>query len=1383
MDLPKDPLVHTSAAHAQFVIALLKSPPKGCMLKLPLEFQLSFFRILIRLLSEEGDQDYDEECLFDWTFMQKDNPNKDTSTNEGGLERDNHCTKKDPVTDTELDSSYHVVQRGASYSSSNENNAADSKPASQKSTTFRRSNSAVDIVTQAWNYGSWKKKKSSPLYSTLRFCSNLAWRNNTVDMKNFSNASYRQRWDFVADNVKLDDDEEKELSSENVFESSRERIGSGTSEKLVGSLIKVYESLWDECSKRDEEINARGQYLLFGPVAHLLGLTIGASGSSVKDLRQLLVMAEGSDPTKKFTKQNSRRASLSSSFVEPSLQETLPFLARLHIIRLLRYAADYSSQSIGILDKVGPQSFFSFGDSAKGLCTTLANKPWPFRYDFCMACWFRAETFVRASYRSGSGNITQSTILFCAQTKDGAKIELSFESCSGGGDNLFVTAATLLVTVADAHEPNVNKTPRKIRLVGCVLSPKVWYHVAVRLTKSKSSPFTLNFNKTNELSIFLNGKLMLRTAMKLPRFPENYNSLSGALGLASFGKHIAPNGSKALPPIELTFFSNFDGQAGALYVFNELIPDETIQLLYRKTAGQSEHGSWFTFSDGWDASRSKLGHIAKSLSSASMLSELEDLVLPDYPILIGTVGRKRKVLIDVQEDNSSAPSLASKLFFVWDPDRMINETVVDLHSGVDTILDEDISTWSFESIKDTLLSLGGPKRLIPLFAILNALPTVEISEKDDIMFEKTGINSDWAHTFISSLVFLIASFAREHPMNARELYRCGAVHVIHKVLHDRKRRELESYRGAYYGMGASLAVAKQNVSALLDLWQSSRQVFGLEAIVFSHLLFNVTLLFGGVSTCSGVHLHTVLLPVLSEITRQNPDKVRDGVGTKLFIDCIREYSKVECDQKESIETEQKTAPFDRSTHSSCSTPDHLTVLERRIFVDFMLGMVAAMLFKSCPVNDLSPLVTFLTYSLDSMWQDDNEASKTPKNGLGEHQPRKKYLRERNECWYLSTVKTANVLFFLLQKSPPIPHLIESLTSLLESGGGVASWLLCSLVNQFDDTLRGIGIKCLTAYLHTTLDFTTVGPRDLSLNHQNGSTVKLSNAVKYGLGVISHSSNVLASLLSGRGNVKVIYKLLWHLSKCHRERLGVDTDSGLMYLLVEDCDSKSSLSLEDLVVTNKYFPGGFILDIDNLNASQSRPLSRQSIRNAYGVSAVMRLLRFMTNEQKERWLFDLLALVLASPNSVTVVLSCDDWQPTLFQLVAEVVDEISINPPEEGTSESSTGIVRKFDTSALKPSVRTRYDLSLKLYSTLLGHCIRKGDEKAYEAIETTASLQRVDVNGPEVFGIVLSHLFADLIEKGTVEHVEETYHKEAPTVKNRALKQSARLVTQGESTR
>ena len=441
-----------------------------------------------------------------------------------------------------------------------------------------------------------------------------------------------------------------------------------------------------------------------------------------------------------------------------------------------------------------------------------------------------------------------------------------------------------------------------------------------------------------------------------------------------------------------------------------------------------------------------------------------------------------------------------------------------------------------------------------------------------------------------------------------------------------------------------------------------------------------------------------------------------------------------------------------------------------------------------------------------------------------------------------------------------------------------------MVNSFDDSIRGLGIKCLAAYLHATAS-TATSPIDVSISPSSIDTTvsqkevastKISKTMKYvgtGFGVISHSANVLSSLLSDRINVKVIYKLLWHLLKCHRgkstnsfplplltfqvfqlitihlpkmsykflERLGDASTKALMYLLVDDgSTASSSVPLQGIIVPNSTLLGGFRLYFEGLEDQLSKndvatTLARQNIRNIYGVSTVLRLLRFLSNEQKERWLFDFLALILASPKSVNVILSCDDWQPCLFQLVAEVVEEINggssnsngvngthgtqrndtdaakrsnINDLSTRTSEGNTSESYYDESSHLvseqsnatpvayhassnkdvptvntqplsKPSVRTRYDLSLKLYSSLLAHCVRQGDEKAFEAVEMAASLQRVDANGSEVFSILLSHLLADLIEKGTVASIETTYtYAESINVRNRALKQSARLVTQ-----
>ena len=162
---------------------------------------------------------------------------------------------------------------------------------------------------------------------------------------------------------------------------------------------------------------------------------------------------------------------------------------------------------------------------------------------------------------------------------------------------------------------------------------------------------------------------------------------------------------------------------------------------------------------------------------------------------------------------------------------------------------------------------------------------------------------------------------------------------------------------------------------------------------------------------------------------------------------------------------------------------------------------------------------------------------------------------------------------------------------------------------------------------------------------------------------------------------------------------------------------------------------------------------------------------------------MMVFLLAMPERIDLILLCDNWKPVLFQLVAEVLEEIygdnffadgSVSSDAAKTAgekaknggtgcsgnngRPTTPTVTVVNTETLsKPSVRTRYDLSLKLYSSLLGHCVRRGDEGAFDAVETAASLQRVDANGPEIFSILLSHLCTYLIERGTMAGAERTY--------------------------
>ncbi len=56
-------------------------------------------------------------------------------------------------------------------------------------------------------------------------------------------------------------------------------------------------------------------------------------------------------------------------------------------------------------------------------------------------------------------------------------------------------------------------------------------------------------------------------------------------------------------------------------------------------------------------------------------------------------------------------------------------------------------------------------------------------------------------------------------------------------------------------------------------------------------------------------------------------------------------------------------------------------------------------------------------------------------------------------------------------------------------------------------------------------------------------------------------------------------------------------------------------------------------------------------------------------------------------------------------------------------------------------------------------------------------MQRVCVNGHEIFGITLSHLLNDLTESGTVENANSIKINDTASERSRALKQSALVVT------
>uniref|UniRef100_A0A7S4NG05 BEACH domain-containing protein n=1 Tax=Odontella aurita TaxID=265563 RepID=A0A7S4NG05_9STRA len=711
---------------------------------------------------------------------------------------------------------------------------------------------------------------------------------------------------------------------------------------------------------------------------------------------------------------------------------------------------------------------------------------------------------------------------------------------------------------------------------------------------------------------------------------------------------------------------------------------------------------------------------------------------------------------------------------------------------------------------------------------------------------------------IPTLISLLAAFLRDHGDNTREMLRCGGVEIVEECL--LRNKALFSGDSGAEGrakggsavqhppklsvtssLRASPQISHELVDAISELRLAVSSNLALETKVFSRLLFNVPLWFGGVVDSPGAALHASLLPALSSAAKSSPNKVRECVGVREVIVTANEYASV------GTEVEAQTELFDRSYKSGLTPDTPLTSAERRHVVDVLLGIVVTVLMPKTAAEHLSPLLHSISFNLDAEW----EAATAEGKGGRYNAPKTGTRKER----YLATTKACTVLLFLIQSRPAVPQLYKGFVECLSTEDGAASWILCCMVNSFDDFVRSLGVRCLTSFLEAVSPSTPVPTMPLVEEASAGASgaggdndsVSISQSqmnvakrftktvqnVGSGLGVIGSTSTVLSNILIPKKiNKSIIYKLLWHLLKCHRERLGDLSHASLTSLLVDDAppspyssQKSSSAMLAGIVVPDNALPGGYRLHTEwaSLPTTEIGIDSSQNIRNTYATSSIMRLLRFLPKELKERWMFDLLALIRVSKASVQSMLRSNDWQPTLFHLVSEIVEEIgsdkgknedggvasdterengaisgavngassSEDEKQEGGRGSNRGelgaLVGKSEDDRLTSlvlsaeisSVGARFDLSLKLYSTLLGHSFRQGGDKAFQAIEQAASLQRVCVNGHEVFSVLLSHLLAELTENGTVADIEALAPTGSgqPIERNRALKQSARIVT------
>jgi hypothetical protein len=577
-----------------------------------------------------------------------------------------------------------------------------------------------------------------------------------------------------------------------------------------------------------ESIMEREHYeYLLAPLARLLGLLCTA-GVSVQELKRILALAtEG----KNF----------------PKMQ--------LLLVRALKTAASGASRSSLIAGKASPRSFFSFV-SGPGMTRTISSEKWPFRNDFGMALWFRAESFAASS------------TLLRAIDQDNNGIEVSILPLENNKSKAPVATVLAISILQDGQ------VIKCIKVRKCILHARVWYHVAIRHRRSGlKGVFTLSSRE--QLSVILDGKVMLTEALKFPVIQEPLNSLA------------------------LRFGENFDGQTGSLYVFHDNVSEVTFRALYENTAGTVQKKA--NVPGEWDSRRGDIVRKSRVLDLKMRQDDVDDIVLSQR------VGRKERssissvVDLDDEEENSplSKTAFNSRLYIVWDPRRIESNVALELHGGAHGRIDEqNVMPWTVEGAQDVISSIGGVRALLPVFRSLLSGDIESMwlisraKEASDFvsLFEKAILCS-----IIPDLLLMLAAFIRDHHENAREMLRCGGIDIVEQLLHKNKKvgkdkRYLPS-SSLVSSMGVFPSLSRLFVKSLLDLHSACSHYVGLETKVFSRLLFNLPLWFGGLEV--GIYRFSALLPVLSSITKNNPEKVRDCVGIKDIIFCTRELVEIE----------------------------------------------------------------------------------------------------------------------------------------------------------------------------------------------------------------------------------------------------------------------------------------------------------------------------------------------------------------------------------------------------------------------------------------------------------------------------------------------------------
>jgi len=543
--------------------------------------------------------------------------------------------------------------------------------------------------------------------------------------------------------------------------------------------------------------------------------------------------------------------------------------AQLLTIQSLEVAAqgDINALTSGLRGSIVFDHVFSFsGVQGLSLPQTKPAWPWPFRYDFGVALWLRAEPF--------ESSLNLPITILSTKANNGTEIEIQFRTLATSSKctdaDLDRTVATLCVLVRDCQD--LKLAQRTMKLKGHVILSGLWYHLAIRLTtQSYRGYFSA---PRDEISIFVNGKLVLSEVFGFPKCSLNLSTTKASL----------PDPGPLIERFE--FARNFVGQTSGLYVFKEFVSNSLIAALFECGKEQPQEEDL-----AWDSHKStvarKLNTVSQNVSSdyrevsisknSSMFMRKDDSE--------GTSSN----FLDVISDDYGAEdfkgiqelsNLGSKTCLVWDPRRVKGSIGLEMNIGGHALMNFDhVSVWKCTRADTVILSLGGIQSLISAFQmVLQAAFERTIDRSSEVFTQLSSHHSP--SQLLPHLFYLLAAFIRRSADNAREILRCGGIEMIELWISDQKSkfsisRVLDSEESA----GSLL-------DSLLHLRSSSCHNLILEAKICSRLLFNPFLWIGD-SNAFELRTAKIFVPFISSIAKRHPNKVRDCVDTRVFVSFIK----------------------------------------------------------------------------------------------------------------------------------------------------------------------------------------------------------------------------------------------------------------------------------------------------------------------------------------------------------------------------------------------------------------------------------------------------------------------------------------------------------------